>query len=78
MDNGSISLNTDMYGVPITGTAISILTSRTDIGPGRNNMVGSGSPIMNGDGRHSTMAAGSMILMRDGYGFPITNGGRPG
>ena len=78
MGNGSIILNMDMYGAPTVDIEISILTDQRDTGHGQKIMAGFGFQIMSGDGHHSTMVAGSMILMTDGYGFPIMNGGRHG
>ena len=78
MDNGSIILNMDMYGAPTGDIEIFIPTDQRDTGHGQRIMAGSGFQIMSGDGHHSIMVAGSMTLTRDGYGFPITNGGRHG
>ncbi len=77
MATGSVIRSMDMYGDLITGIAIFNLTDLKDIGHGQM-MAGSGSQIMNGDGRHFTMVVGYMILMRAGSGFRIMIGHLPG
>ena len=77
MDNGSITLSTDMYGVRLTGIMISILINQADIGHGLK-MAGFGSPTMNGDGLHSTMVVGSTTHITAGSGFPIMSGHQHG